>query len=78
VDGCPQGIKIPEVFKALNVKRLFPGDNRPHFFYGGLTSNSGKASACIACGQCESVCPQHLPIVELLKEAAEKFDKAGA
>lgn len=73
-DGCPSGIKIPDVFSAVNTLRKFPTDNRPHFFYGGLTAESGKASDCIGCGQCESVCPQHLPIIELLKEAAEKFD----
>ncbi|MBE6765689.1 MAG: Fe-S oxidoreductase [Ruminococcaceae bacterium] len=73
-DGCPSGIKIPDIFRALNTLRKFPEDNRPHFFYGGLTSDSGKASDCIGCAQCEAVCPQHLPIVELLKEAAEKFD----
>lgn len=74
VDGCPSNIKIPDIFSALNTKRKFPKDNRPHFFYGGLTDTSGKASDCIACGQCEAVCPQHLPIIELLREASEKFD----
>ena len=29
---------------------------------------------CIACGQCESVCPQHLPIIKLMKEASEILD----
>ena len=76
-DGCPSGIRIPDVFSALNTLRKFPGDARPHFFYGNLTAESGKASDCLACGQCESVCPQHLEIIELLKEASEKFDKRG-
>ncbi len=74
VDGCPSNIKIPDIFRALNTLRKFPTDGRPHFFYGGLTADSGKGSDCIACGQCEAVCPQHLPIVELMKEVSDKFD----
>ncbi len=74
VDGCPQNISIPDVFSALNTIRKFPNDNRPKFFYGGLVDRSGKASSCIGCGQCEAVCPQHLPIIELLKEATEKLE----
>ncbi len=33
-----------------------------------------KASACIDCGVCEPRCPYNLPIREMLKEAATKFD----
>ena len=73
-DGCPMNIRIPDIFGAINTKRRFPGDNRPKFFYGSLTGYSGKASDCIGCGQCEAVCPQHLPIIELLREAVEKFE----
>ena len=29
---------------------------------------------CIACGQSESVCPHHLPIIELLKGVAARLD----
>ena len=76
VDGCPSGILIPDVFRALNTKRRYPkNDNRPHFFYNGLVGRSGRAGDCIGCGQCESVCPQHLNIIELLQEASEKLDK---
>lgn len=74
-DGCPAGIKIPDLFRALNTARLYPDEMRPHFFYGNTTSNSGKAKDCVGCGQCEGVCPQHLPIVELMQEVSSVFDK---
>ncbi|MCQ2422499.1 MAG: aldo/keto reductase [Lachnospiraceae bacterium] len=75
VDGCPMGIQIPDIFNAVNTKRKFPGDNRPGFYYNSLTGYSGKASDCVGCGQCEGVCPQHLEITELLKEAAAVFER---
>ncbi|MBR0229831.1 MAG: 4Fe-4S dicluster domain-containing protein, partial [Erysipelotrichaceae bacterium] len=34
----------------------------------------GVASDCIQCGQCEAVCPQHLPIIELLEGCRELED----
>lgn len=74
-DGCPAGISIPDVFNAVNTLRKFPGDMRPMFFYNGLIERSGKASDCLKCGQCEGVCPQHLPIIQYLEEAAEKLGK---
>lgn len=79
VDGCPMSISIPDVISAINTKRKFPGDMRPQFFYNGLVSRNGngKASDCIGCGQCEGVCPQHLPIIEILKEGVEKFEAQG-
>ncbi len=73
-DGCPMKISIPDVFRTVNTLRRYPDDWRSKNFYSGLIQRSGKASDCIACGQCERVCPQHLPIIDLLKEAAEILD----
>ena len=74
-DGCPSGIHIPDIFHALNTARLYQKDSRPRMFYNNLTSDSsGRASECIACGKCEGVCTQHLPIIELLKEAVSKLE----
>ena len=74
-DGCPMRISIPDVFKSVNTIRLYNERFRPQNFYNHLISEGhGRASECIACGQCEGVCPQHLPIIELLKEASEMLD----
>lgn len=73
-DGCPKKISIPDVFRTINTLRRYPDDWRSKNFYSGLVQRSGKASDCVACGQCERVCPQHLPIIELMKEAAGILD----
>ena len=73
-DGCPIKISIPDVFRTVNTIRLYNEEFRPKAFYNGLVEHSGRASACIACGQCEGVCPQHLPIIELMKESAALLD----
>ena len=74
-DGCPMHISIPDVFRAVNTMTLYNEVFRPKAFYGGLIGQGyGRASDCIGCGQCEGVCPQHLPIISLLKDAAEKLD----
>ena len=75
VDGCPMKISIPDVFRAINTMNLYNEEFRPRSFYNGLIdTGKGRASDCIACGQCEGVCPQHLPVINLMKEAAAKLD----
>ncbi|MBR1832169.1 MAG: aldo/keto reductase [Ruminiclostridium sp.] len=73
-DGCPQGIKIPDVFSLVNAVRVYGNDWRAKNFYNSHIAPVSRAGDCIACGQCEGVCPQHLPIIELLKAASEQFD----
>ena len=76
VTHCPQKILIPDVFKMYNEVCRYPADDwkiRPSYIQ--LTKNSGKASDCIACKNCERHCPQHLPISETMKLAAEKLEK---
>ena len=74
--GCPRRIDIPEIFKAVNMLIRFGEHARPHLYYDNLRkTGSGRAKDCIACGQCERACPQHLPIVDLLRNSSERLDK---
>ena len=43
-------------------------------YYDIHTKENNKASNCIKCGQCEGVCPQHLPIRDYLEEVAKTFE----
>ena len=73
-EGCPMQISIPDVFKAMNLQ-LGTGqmeDAKKAYVIAAPVGH--MASDCIGCGQCEGVCPQHLPIIDLLKEASGLLD----
>ena len=76
VDGCPMSIQIPGVFAAMNHWLIYEDGPSSMKRYLGATKDHGKAGDCIGCGQCENACPQHLPVIELLKKCAGKFDQA--
>lgn len=79
VDGCPQKIAIPQYFSLYNE------DMREHLEekgwtvnfsnYAHLTEKRGAARDCVECGQCEGICPQHLPIIEHLKAVSKHYDR---
>ena len=74
VEGCPKSIPIPEIFSAMN-KRLGNGQMAEAVSdYQGAVAGKGRASECIGCGQCERTCPQHLTVVDHLKECAEVLE----
>ncbi len=72
---CPEKIRIPDMFSAMNRNEAFH-DGKPKAFYNNtlIANGNGKASDCIKCGKCEKVCPQHLPIRELLTQVAKTFE----
>ena len=77
VVNCPMNICIPQYFSVYNVdKREMEGKGwTPQFtYFDNLTTKFGKPSACVGCGQCEDMCPQHLPIREYLKEVSARFE----
>ena len=73
-EGCPMQISIPDLFSCYNAKVQY-NDWNSKMYYGVHTRDGhGKASDCIKCGMCEGVCPQHLPIRDLLEKVAETFE----
>ena len=72
VEGCPVGIKIPDVLAALNTSKMYENPEKAKQSY--LFSKTEPAGSCIACGQCEGVCPQHIGIIGALAEASRLFD----
>ncbi len=75
VEGCPEQILMPDIFSAVNNYHLFKNWNTKVYYNNVITANGhGKASDCIKCGSCETVCPQHLPIRDLLVQAAQTFE----
>ncbi len=71
--GCPMDIPIPEIFNVQNRKKGSP-QFRTVREYNIVTLHRGRAGNCIACGQCESVCPQHLPIISLLQQCRTELE----
>ena len=70
---CPNNIGISGTFTAMNYLTLYRDQaaaaHQEAWLVGGHGKN--KANACIHCGKCEEVCPQHISIRTELKKATE-------
>ncbi|MCL2043932.1 MAG: aldo/keto reductase [Treponema sp.] len=69
---CPRGINIPAVFNIMNYHRIYKITDYAKKNYAEIGQSPWmkfeNASACNACGECESKCPQSIPIREQMKE----------
>jgi hypothetical protein len=72
---CPSGVDIPRNFDHYNTYFMFMRDPIVRADYSWIPRDE-RASACTECGTCEELCPQQLPIGELLKTVTATF--AGA
>ena len=74
IKDCPAGVDIPYNFEFYNnhVGSLLLADEAPESplfkaLYAAMDPKN-RADQCTDCGNCEAVCPQKLPIRELLKK----------
>ncbi len=65
---CPAGVNIPRTFTLYNDMSL-DDPARARFGYTKMTSEDEWASNCTECGKCEELCPQHIEIIDQLKQA---------
>ena len=75
---CPKGVFIPQIFRDRNYQRVYGLDEFARKEYAQIEKD-GKhknAEACVACGQCEKKCPQHIKIIDKLKECHEALTNA--
>lgn len=64
---CPMGVRIPSIFQGYDLSLLREsGSFRKG--YANIVKEEADASRCVGCGKCERACPQHLPIIQYLKE----------
>lgn len=68
---CPQGVSIPRIFGLVNTASMYNDIEKCRNGYNELLEKNNDATQCVECGHCESVCPQHIQIIEKLKESHE-------
>lgn len=75
-EGCPKHISIPGIIEALQVLRVYENEEaaRKRYVTNTTVRSHAKVSDCLHCGKCERVCPQHIPVIKVLEEAAKAFE----
>lgn len=71
---CPNDVAIPDLFRAYNEAAMFGQKWKGSWNYGNMVKNGHDASKCVGCGACEGVCPQSLPIIDLLAKIDKEYN----
>jgi len=68
---CEHGVNIPGRFEAMNLFKVWGLEQHARSRYAAVRQAEAKSEGggeCVECGECEKKCPQHLPIIQQLKE----------
>ncbi len=74
-DPCPSGVDIPRNLELYNEAIVYRQLSRTQRSYREFLAAEKRADKCTQCGDCESKCPQHIPIAEWLAKVEELLGK---
>lgn len=74
-EGCPQHLDIPALINACNQLRIPGMAFTPVMFLESLKAEQ-MPDACIGCGNCTHICPQHIDIPSVMEELADRYSKS--
>jgi hypothetical protein len=66
---CPNGVNIPSVFALYNEAMMFNAPGYARHAYANWLPEGERGDRCLACGECETKCPQHIAIMDWLEKA---------
>ncbi len=72
---CSQGVNIPEIISFYNEFYVKSMSDEVKAKYWEHIAPESQAKKCVACGKCEELCPQQLPIKDVMRRAAWIFEQ---
>jgi predicted aldo/keto reductase-like oxidoreductase len=75
---CPEGVEIPEIISFYNEFYMMNEKDEVKKKYWEHITPESQAKRCKRCGRCEELCPQQLPINEILSRAVTIFEQSSA
>jgi len=72
---CPQGVNIPQIIGLFNEFYIKGQDDEIKKKYWEHITPESQAKRCARCKTCESLCPQQLPISEIMSRAQFIFEQ---
>jgi predicted aldo/keto reductase-like oxidoreductase len=74
---CAQGVDIPQIIVLYNEFYMKDRADEVKRKYWEYVTPESQAKRCARCGECEKLCPQHLPIRDILNRALWVFEQEG-
>jgi predicted aldo/keto reductase-like oxidoreductase len=72
---CPQGVNIPQIISLYNEFYMKDRSDEVKSKYWEYVTPESQAKRCARCKQCENLCPQQLPVSDIMSRAAMIFEE---